>query len=322
MATSKAAKLNNYGITCMPVAFLSKDWRNKQDGAENFKPKNRKRSLLPTRKFILNVINKIRSQYGSLVKLTYKLFESQTNIKHTTIWRSLKELEADNIIKCNGESDYEINQTYTDNEFIVLYDFLFNEVLDLGGKVAKQLSRNAIIFLCHLIGFYLNTENKYNYFKGGDKRTASFLNVAQGTANGIIHELTDTKAIYSYAAKKDEHGNLVKVKNKKKGKSNAEFTIYEVNPKLLSRCKRIQQYYAEIRKKKAEETQQANQAIEQTADVITDNGEEIFIKPKKAKAKTHNTPKHPRRSITEEWAEIFKKLKNGELELSPPNNIT
>ena len=94
-----------------------------------------------------------------------------------------------------------------------------------------------------------------------------------------------------------------------------------MNPKLLSRCKRIQQYYAEIRKKKKSEAEQANQATEQTADIITDNGEEIFIKPKKAKAKTHNTPR-PRRSITEEWAEIIKKLKNGELELSPPTNIT
>lgn len=340
MAASNAKQLN-IGITCMPVAFSGKAWRDKNDGAENFVPKNRRRSLLPSRKLVLSVIGNIRSsQYGDLVKLTYKLFENQANVKHTTVWRSLKELEAEGLIECHGESNYTIKAKYTDKEYIVIYNFLLNEVLDLGGKVAKQLSRNAVIYLCHLIGFYLNPDNKFKYFQGGDKRAASFLNVAQGTANGVIHELIDVKAIYSHAAKKVKQGKdevLIKVKNKQKGKSKAEFTIYEVNSKLLSHCKRIQQYYADKRKKKVEEAEeaakQAKQAAEQPADVVTDNGEEIFIQSKKTKKTRAYTAQarqrqqdyeilkslyeedddlptlnKRRRSIIEEWAGTLEKL--------------
>lgn len=309
MATSTAQQLN-YGITFMPIAFSGKDWRNKNDGAENFIPKNRRRSLLPSRKLVLSVIDNIRaSRYGDLVKLTYKLFENQANVKHTTVWRSLKELEDENIIECHGESNYTIKAEYTNKEYIVIYDFLLNEVLDLGGKVAKQLSRNAVIYLCHLIGFYLNPENQYKYFQGGDKRAAAFLNVAQGTANGVVNELISLKAIYSHAAKKVKQGKdevLIKVKNKQKGKSKAEFTIYEVNPKLLSRCKRIQQYYADKREKKAKEAaERARQAAEQPADIVTDSGEEVFIKPKKAKKSNACTAKARQR---QKDFEILKKL--------------
>ena len=315
MAATTAKQLN-YGISRMPIAFLAKDWRDNQDGAGNFKPKNRRRRLLSSRVFVLNAIHKIETVYDGLVKKTYKNIETLSGVKHTTIWQSLKELEAENKLKCHGESNYTIEPTFSEKEYIVIYDFLLNEILELNGKLAKQLSRNAVIYLCALIGFYLNPENKYAYFQGGNNRVASFLNVALGTASGIINELIDTKAIFSHAAKKDKNDNLIKIKNKQNGKSNAEFTIYEVNPKLLSRCRRIQEYYAQKRQQKAQEAtqakkafKQAQEASEQSADIVTNEGEEIFIKPKKKKkSKAYNAQARQRQADLDVLKKLYDEL--------------
>lgn len=302
MAASNAAQLNNYGITCLPVPFLGKDCEDKQDGAANFKPKNGKRSLLPSREITLATINRIRTNYGKLVKITYKLLNELAGIKHTTAWRSLKELETGDYIKCHGESNYTIKQEFSDNEFVVLYDFLLTEELDLG-KTVKKLSRNAVIALCNIIRFYLNEDNKYKYFTGSDKRTASFLNVAQGTANGVIKELKAVGAITSYIAHYDNKKNIILKPGK--GKSKKEFTVYKVNPKLLSRCKRIQKYYADKREEKAKAAEAQRQATEQAQNAATAPAPSAPEKPQKKRPVAQTKPRS--RSVTTEWANLFAK---------------
>lgn len=316
MAASNAAQLNNYGITCFPVAFLGKDKEDKQDGAINFKPKNGKRSLLPSRKLIMAVIDTVKTKYGKLVKITYKLLDELVGIKHTTAWRSLKELEAGEYIENHGESDYTIKPTFTDNEFIVLYNFLLTEELDLG-KIKKKLSRNTVIALCNVIGFYLNEDNKYKYFIGGDKRTASFLNVAQGTANGVIKELTAVGAITTHIAHYDSAGNIILKPGK--GKSIKEFTVYKVNSNLLSRCRRIQKYYADKREEKAKAAEAQRQATEQSQNANAAPATITTEKPHKKRTTTHK----PRcRSVTAEWAETLAKLSGQEEPPTPFEEFT
>lgn len=304
MAASNAAQLNNYGITCLPAAFFAKSRKeDKKNGAINFKPKNRKRSLLASRKLTLAVITTVKKQYGKLVKITYKLLNELAGIKHTTAWRSLKELEAGEYIENHGESDYTIKPTFTDNEFIVLYNFLLTEELNLG-KTKKQLSDNAVIALCNIINFYLNEDNKYKYFIGGDLRTASFLNVAQGTANGVIKELTAVGAITTHIAHYDSADNIILKPGK--GKSIKEFTVYKVNSKLLARCKRIQKYYADKREEKAKAAEAQRQTTEQKQNAGTTPATTVTEKPQKKRTATNKPQK---RSVIAEWAETLTKLR-------------
>ncbi|MCM1296329.1 MAG: hypothetical protein NC311_12390 [Muribaculaceae bacterium] len=301
MAASTAEKLNNYGISFLPAPFHAKNREeDKENGAIYFKPKNGKRSLLSSRKLTLVVIDKIKTKFGGLVKITYKLLDELAGIKHTTAWRSLKELEADGFIENHGESDYTIKPAFSGDEFTVLYEFLLTEELDLG-KIKKRLSRNAVIELCNIIQFYLNEDNKYKYFIGGDKRVASFLNVAQGTANGIVKELEAVGTITSFIAHYDSAGNIILKPGK--GKSVKEFTVYKVNPKLLSRCKRIQKYYSDMREAKAKAAEAQRQANEQAQKADATPATSADKKPRKKRVTAPKT-----KSIIEEWAPTIAKL--------------
>jgi len=327
---ANAEKLNNNFIA-FPRAFLGKlkydkDGNLINDGAEHFIPKSGKRRYLSSAEIILGAIHKINSKYDNKVKLTYELLCEETGLCSATIWRNLNDLEEDGILEFKGTSRYSIVPEFSENSYFIIYSFLLEEELNLGNKkVIKRLSKNAVLFLCEIIAFYLNEENKYKYFRSGEKRAAATLKVALSTAYGIIDELIKVGAIYRKVAHKDSAGNIM-LKNGA-GKSNVEYTIFKVAPKLLSRCKRIKKE-AENRRKAKEEQQQtetpppAEQPAEQSADIVTEQGEEVFIKPKKAKtaeaknAQDTPTKNNRRRSDTiEGWLQLIAKYKTQR----PPN---
>ncbi len=325
---ANAEKLNNNFIT-FPRVFLGKlkydkDGNLINDGAEHFIPRSGKRRYRSSAEIILGAIDTINSKYDNKVKLTYELLHEETGLCSATIWRNLNDLEEDGILKFKGTSRYSIVPEFSENSYFIIYSFLLEE-LNLGkNKVIKKLSKNAVLLLCEIIAFYLNEENKYKYFRSGEKRAAATLKVALSTAYGIIDELIKVGAIYRKVAHKDSAGNIM-LKNGA-GKSNVEYTIFKVASKLLSRCKRIKKE-AELRRKAKEEQEQtetpapAEQPAEQSADIVTEQGEEIFIKTKKAKAaearNAQDTPTktNRRRSNIEGWLQLIEKYKTQR----PPN---
>lgn len=318
---ANAEKLNN-NLIAFPRAFLGKlkydkDGNLINDGAENFIPKSGKRRYRSSAEIILGAIHKINSKYDGKVKLTYELLHEETGLCSATIWRNLNDLEEDGILEFNGTSRYCIVPEFSKSSHFIIYSFLLEEELNLGKKnIIKKLSKNAVLLLCEIIAFYLNEGNRYKYFRSGEKRAAATLKVALSTAYGIIEELIKVGAINRKVAYKDSAGNII-IKNGA-GKSNVEYTIFTVNPKLLSRCKRIKEEAERKREGKNEQKQTetpvpAEQPAEQSADIVTEQGEEIFIKPKKAKAaeaqNTQDTPTkiNRRRSDIEGWLQLIEK---------------
>ena len=236
MQSSKAQKLNN-GYSAMPVAFLGKG----ENAAFRHEEKRQSASKLIT----LAYINKANTAFEGR-KLPYSSFKDELHQSRVTVWQNLKALRKDGIIARQGQSDYIICPTFSAKSYIIIYNFLLNEELRLGGKVDKRLSSNAVILLCNIISFYLNPKNKGKYYIGGIKRCASFLNVAQSTAWYVIDELIRVGAIYRKAMTKDSAGNVIIYDGK--GAHRECQTVYEVNSDILKRCAAINRDRAAKRK--------------------------------------------------------------------------
>ena len=227
MSISKAQKLNN-GYSAMPVAFLGK--------GENVAFRHGDKRQSASRLITLAHINRAQCAFEGR-KLPYSDFTDELHQSRVTVWQNLKTLRHDGIIARHGQSEYIICPTFSAKSYILIYNFLLNEELKLGGKVDKRLSGNAVILLCNMISFYLNPKNKGKHYIGGIRRCASFLNVAQSTAWYVIDELMRVGAIYRKAMTKDSAGNVIIYDGK--GAHRECQTVYEVNSDILKRCKGI-----------------------------------------------------------------------------------
>lgn len=212
----------------MPVAFLGKG----ENTAFRHDDKRQSASKLIT----LAYINKANNAFEGR-KLPYSSFTDELHQSRVTVWQNLKALRKDGIIARQGQSDYIICPTFSAKSYIIIYNFLLNEELRLGGKVDKRLSSNAVILLCNIISFYLNAKNKGKHYIGGIRRCASFLNVVQSTAWYVIDELVRVGAIYRKAMTKDSAGNFIIYDGK--GAHRDCQTVYEVNSDILKRCAAI-----------------------------------------------------------------------------------
>lgn len=316
MAAQATEQLNNYFIAFLR-AFYAKPKKDKQGKIiENaiFKPADARR-YKTSDGLILSAINKINSKYNDTVKnkfpvkLTYELLHEETGLCNATIWNSLNRLEKDKQIEFGGTSRYTIVPDFSARSYVVIYNFLLTEELNLGGKISKRLSKNAAVLLSEIIAFYLNPKNKGKYFDGGEKSVATLLNVAPGTACGIVNELIKLNAIYRNVKIEDEKGNIIIKEGK--SKSSKESTIFQVNKELLLRCAKIKDEADKKRDKRYSKAQKP--APEQPADKTSDDGVEVIQKPKKKKAKKSSnnkstTPTTRIRSITQEWAPTIAKL--------------
>lgn len=276
MSISKAQKLNN-GYSAMPVAFLGK--------GENTAFRHEDKRQSASRLITLAYINKANNAFEGR-KLPYSSFKDELHQSRVTVWQNLKALRKDGIIARQGQSDYIICPTFSSKSYIIIYNFLLNEELKLGGKVDKRLSSNAVILLCNIISFYLNPKNKGKYYIGGIKRCASFLNVAQSTAWYVIDELIKVGAIYRKGFMKDCAGNEVIFDGK--GAHRECQTVYEVNSDILKRCKAINKDHMDRRKAKQQPEKPKSERASRA--------------PKKAKEKKQG------KSILQGWMESLHKV--------------
>lgn len=299
----QAAEQLNINYTAFPRAFYAKPKKDKTgnpiSGKIAFKPLSGARRYNASDILVLGGINKVNAKYDGNVKLTYELLKSETGIRSdATINDSLSKLEEDGKIKFCGTSRYKIVPTFSARSYVVIYNFLLTEELNLGGKVSKRLSKNAALLAAEVISFYLNDDNKGEYFDGGEQAVATLLNVAPGTASGIINELVKVGAIYTKIKTVDCKGNVMLKPGK--GNSSAAKTILEINTELLLRCKKIK---AEIKRRRKAKDNVADKPAKQKSGkkASPDNKEKAPKKPKK---------KNLKRSVTEEWAGTLAKLHN------------
>ena len=301
MATAKAAKLN-MGYMYLPTAMLAKVPQPKSSatvsdsdariiadifgheqntenvavtdtGAEHFIPKNGKKRYSGNCVLLTGIINKIRSTFGSRIKITHKLLEDEANISHVTVNHALKLLRDDDVLeRKGGVSDYYINSDieFSEKDYITIYSFLSEEI-NFGG-VVKKLTVNAALYLCFMLRHYYNVKEKAAeagrnnikpeeaYFLGGKQRVASTLNIPESTANDVIWELLNTKCIHRYAL--DENGNICKGK----GNSRSKETVYVLRSKVIRACNKVRTEMDAAKEKRQKAALRAEEAALRAAE--------------------------------------------------------
>lgn len=301
MAEQAVEQLNNNYIA-FPRAFYAKPKKDKNGKPIQceiaFKPSSDARRYNAADILTLGAINKINVKYEGNVKLTYELLKRETGIRsNATVNNSLSKLEEDGKIKFCGTSKYEIVPEFSARSYVVIYNFLLTEKLDLGGKVSKCLSKNAAFLASEIGSFYLNEDNKGKYFDGGEQAVATLLNVAPGTAGGIINELVKVGAVYTKIKTVDSAGNVILKPGK--GNSSAAKTVLVINTELLLRCKKIK---AEIERRRKAKDNAANKPAQKK------NYKKTSSDSKKKAPKKSKKQKAQKRSVTEEWAETLAKV--------------
>lgn len=240
--SEQTAKKLNINVLTVPQAFFGKA-RDKKYGSENFVTKDGKR-ISSAEIFALSLFHTEEVMFGSLNLTPYSAFTDALNYSRPTVCKNLKKLVDKALINRLRQSKFEIVPKFSDKKTVTVYQFLLEEEFDLGGLV-RRLTKNEALYLSLLIAFYLNPDNKGKYFVGGVRRAASALNVSESTVSYIIDRLIKTKAIFRKSMTKDSAGNVI-ISNGK-GTSSKEQTVYEVNEKILNRCRAIEKERAELR---------------------------------------------------------------------------
>lgn len=219
------------------------------------------------------------AMFGRLNTMQYDDFSDTLGLAHSTVCKSISGLRAAGILNRKKKSHYDVLPQFDERSYIVIYHYLLTEKLNLGGAV-KRLSKNAVLYLCEMIAFYLNDKNKGKYFVGGIKRCAAAINVARSTAWGVIEELIRTQAIYCKRKSNDSANNVILKDGK--GVSCIEQTVYVVNSKLLRRCKKISNQSKELKEVK-ELFRSA--AVSSDADNITELRKSFFAPSEDVRAR-------------------------------------
>lgn len=225
MQTANELQINTR-VTYVPRAFFAKK-------GERFASARGKRCT-GSKILTLALIHTEEIMYGELNRITYGDFRAELAYARDTVCRNLREFVEDGQLIRHGQSKYRIQGGYNKTNAYPVYNFLLTENVDFG-KTVKRLSNNAVLALCEMINTRIWKGEKY--FVGGVRRVAKMLNVADGTAHGVIKELIGTGSIYRKQGSYDEAGNLI-VDNGK-GESKSVFTVYEVNSALIRRCSEI-----------------------------------------------------------------------------------
>lgn len=240
--TEQPAKKFNINVLNVSQAFFGKA-RDKKYGSENFVTKDGKR-ISSAEIFALSLFHTHEIMYGNVGLMPYSALTEALSYSRPTVCKSLKKLVGGKRIEKVGQSKYELVSRFSAKKTLTVYQFLLEEELELGG-LKRRLTKNEALYLSILISFYLNPDNKGKYFVGGVRRAASTLNVAESTISYVIDKLIKSKAIFRKSMTKDSAGNVI-ISNGK-GTSSREQTVYEVNDKLLSRCRAIEKERAALR---------------------------------------------------------------------------
>ncbi len=264
MLEAKALQLNNR-FSLMPEVFLGKD------GGELFKKDGKRRTASAL--LCAGVLYTRADVLGDGCTTSYSDLETELHYARATIARDIAEDKCAGIINRYGQSKYTAGYSVDKKHSLLIYHFLRSETFN-----GIRLTGNDVMFVCNVIRHYLNDERKQKYFIGGEKRIASFLNVALSTAHGVAKRLLKSGVMHRFILIDDKL-------SEGKGINLTYPSVYVIDNEILKRVKTIRK---QINKQQADK-----EALKKLFSV---KPEQTGDKPRKGKP----------RSLVEQWNETFK----------------
>ncbi len=272
MVATATEKLNNH-FSVVSEKLLGKNGaKHFTNGGKRFPAsKILSAGLLATRAAVL----------GDGCTTSYADFKNELGYVPATTARNVAELTRGELFKRNGQSKYTTAFDFDVKHGLPIYHFLKTEEFN-----GKRLSGNAVLFASNLIRHYSNPDRKQKYFIGGEKRVATFLNVAESTAHGVINELLHADVMLRFMM---HDGKLTAGKG-----INADYpTVYIVNDKVM---KRVADIHKQIHKQKAQ----------------TEALKKLFTAKPEPAARAELKDSRRKRNLIEEWQSTFELLKKAE----------
>lgn len=261
---TKAKQFNNNYFQ-LPYALMEKTrnsskkvkalFKHTSDEVQNetksaFTPKNKPRLNYSSR-VLLGLFHTEEKVFGHTAELSYRKITDKIGHSSKTTAANLKQLK--DVLENSSKSTYHINVEYDGTPFVLCYEFLFNEELQLeeGQKLFKLCDLEAIL-VSLIVNNKLNPKTSKD-FNGTVNCIASALNIPPSTACSLINRLIDKGVLKYFREYVDENGNTV-IEAKAKAKNKNEKTLLTAHSRIIRRCNVI---YKEYKKRAYEKKQEA-----------------------------------------------------------------
>lgn len=219
------------------------------NGYRNFIPKD-KNHLSYTAQTLLGLIHTNEKIFNKKAEFPYRKITDKIGHSSKTTAANLKKLKE--ILEQPERSTYHIKASYDDKPFILCYDFLFTDELQLDeGQAPVKLSDLEARFVSLIVNNKLNP-NRSEEFVASVSNVMGALNIPRATAQSMIESLTNKGVCTCYRLYKDEKGNDILVKGEK-AKSKNEKTLITVHSRIIRLCNVICKEYKKRHKEKVEQ---------------------------------------------------------------------
>lgn len=198
------------------------------------------KDLTYSSRVLFGLIHTEEKIFGHAAELSYREITKKTGHSSRTTAANLK--EGKEILEKPLKSTYHINVEYDGKPFILCYEFLFNEELQLGeGQACVQLTDLEAMLVSLIVNNKLNPK-KHEDFNASITNIAKALNIPNSTAKSLIDRLIIKGVCTCYRQYKDEKGNVIREENAK-AKTKKEQTILTVKSRFIRRCNVIFKEY-------------------------------------------------------------------------------
>lgn len=251
---AKAKQLNN-GYFALPYALMGKapakpkaistlfggepaDVQN-DNGHKAFIPKDKNRFTTSAR-ILLGKIHTEEKIFAQKAELSYRKITEKLGHSSRTTAANLKELKE--VLEKPLKSTYHINVEYDGKPFILCYEFLFTEELQLDeGQAPVQLTDLEATFVSMVVNHKLNPK-KSEDFVASVLNVEKALSIPHSTAQSLIDRLIKKGVCTCYRQYTAADGNIITLKNDK-AKTKKEKTRLTVHSRIIRRCNVIYKEY-------------------------------------------------------------------------------
>ncbi len=263
---AKAKQLNNNYFQ-LPYALMEKTrkaskkvkalFKHAPDNVQGenksaFTPKDKPRLTYSSR-VLLGLFHTEEKVFGHKAELSYRKITDKVGHSSKTTAANLIQLK--DVLKSSSKSTYHINVDYDGTPFVLCYEFLFNEELQLEEEQTPfKLCDLEAILVSLIVNNKLNQKTTKD-FNGTVNCIASALNIPPSTACSLINRLIKKGVLKCYREYIDENGNTV-IEANAKAKTKIEKTILTAHSRLIRRCNVI---YKDYKKRAYEKKQEASE---------------------------------------------------------------
>ncbi|MGN0812949.1 MAG: hypothetical protein ACI4MQ_05550 [Candidatus Coproplasma sp.] len=225
------------------------------DGHNLFVGKSKR--LTTSARTLLGKIHTKEKIFGQKAELSYREITAKLGHSSRTTAANLKELNE--VLEKPLKSTYHIKTEYEDKPFILCYEFLFNEELQLEeGAMPVKLTDLEAILVSLIVNNKLNPK-KGTQFVASVHNIQAALNIPKSTAQCLIDSLIKKGVCIVYRQYIDENGNVI-IKKGEKARNKKEKTLLAVRGRIIRRCNVIyKEYQKRVKDKKSKPEQNTKQ---------------------------------------------------------------